>query len=126
MKITDNRVLILLLERGTPSLRYIRQWLTRSGYVVWHAHDVCHAIEELSDFTVRVRPDVLLLEVPSLPDCFDTLQAAFTLTTNQEVTLLALSDKGEKQYANPYFARNLDQLKSLVRREETRTMSYAA
>jgi hypothetical protein len=59
-----NRIMVLLFEMGSAGSE-LGRWLGENGFIAWRANDVNHAIEELSDFTVRLRPDVVLLEVPS-------------------------------------------------------------
>lgn len=116
----------MLLESGTPSVPYIRQWLARSGYVAWHAADISDAMEELLDFTVRVRPDVVLLEVQTLPQCFETLQAAFSMSANQEVTVFGLMGTTSEAPAGRFFAKNLEELRSLIMTEHSLPVSRAA
>src|SRR5437868_4812076 len=71
----DSRMMILLFERGDCGIE-VGRWLGDNGFVARKANDVCHAIEELSDFTVRRRPDVVMLEVARLPQRIDELTNA--------------------------------------------------
>lgn len=43
----------------------IKQWFENSRYLTWEASDIFDAIEEISDFTVQNRPDVVLIETNS-------------------------------------------------------------
>jgi hypothetical protein len=56
---------ILLLGRRTPTNRPVDEWLAASRYCVSEATDVFQALEQLSDFTLRDRPDVVFLHVDS-------------------------------------------------------------
>jgi hypothetical protein len=116
MNENSSKPIILLLDGGSVSKGRVRQWLNKCGMIAWEANDVCHAIEELSDFTVKNRPDVVLLEVASLPECFDLFRSTF------ESSVLALTDTITGPEAKPYVAHDLDQLRAIMRR----TPSYSA
>ena len=115
--ITDHsrKTLLLLLDGGSSVKGSVRMWLTNSGFVTWEAKDMGHAIEEISDFTVRQRPDVVLLEVAALPECFDTFRSTFDVTPDgNDVSVLALSDSNTPPEMRPFVARNFDQLKTIM------------
>jgi hypothetical protein len=107
----NNRILVLLYENGrcVPELG---TWLGENGFVAWKANDVNHAIEELSDFTVRRRPDVVLLEVARLPQRFDKLRSAFCASSGDVAVCAYSSDKADA--GRPHFAYDLEQLKSII------------
>jgi hypothetical protein len=111
-----NRTLVVLLEGGFSSKASVREWLTEDGFRTWEANDVCHAFEELSDFTVKMRPDAVLLDVLSMDDSFDNLRSAFQLMSEKDgITVLGLCEGSEVQ--RPLVAGNLNQLKRIIRRE---------
>ena len=114
MTAARNRIIVLLFENGQfkPELG---SWLGENGFVAWKANDVNHAIEELSDFTVRRRPDVVLLEVASLPQRFDKLRNALCASSGDVAVCAYSSEKGEDE--RPHFAYDLDQLKSMISRQ---------
>ena len=59
---------ILLLENGTSADgEFIRQWLSDSRFMTCEAFDAFEVLEEISDYTTRDRPDVVILNVDS-PD----------------------------------------------------------
>ena len=103
------KTFILLLDGGSASRGRVRRWLTDRGFITWEANDVCHAIEEVSDFTVKRRPDVVLLEVPAIPDCFDTFKSTFQVSPN-ELSIVALSES-PSDTSKPFVASSLNQLK---------------
>ena len=102
---------VVLLDQKAPDKGVVQGWLTENGLVTWLANDVQHAIEELSDFTVRNRPDVVLVEAGVLNDSFDTLRSALkNSTAGGDVTVLGMgADSG-----NGPFARDFDQLNELM------------
>ena len=57
---------ILLL--GPSDNDKIDQWLERSPYSTHEVSDSFQALEQISDFTVRNRPDVIFFHVDSLAD----------------------------------------------------------
>ncbi|MEP7213644.1 MAG: hypothetical protein ABI791_11230 [Acidobacteriota bacterium] len=57
---------ILLLENGTSADgEFIRQWLSDSRFLTCEAFDAFEVLEEISDYTTRDRPDVVILNVDS-------------------------------------------------------------
>lgn len=55
---------ILLLDDGSPEdAEFVRGWLDASRFNACEAPDVFGALEEISDFTLGTRPDVILLNV---------------------------------------------------------------
>src|SRR5258706_108314 len=112
---TDSRMCVLLLDSDTTSKHCLCDWLDDNGFVTWHANDVRHALEELTDFTVRRRPDIVLLEVSSLPERFETLQSMIRSSSrSDDVGVVGFSDGESSPPRENFFARDLDQLKSLI------------
>lgn len=121
------KTLLLLLDDGCLMKGNVRMWLTESGFVTWEAKDVCHALEEVSDFTVKRRPDVVLLEVPVLPECFDTLRSTFEGTADgSRFSVLALSNTKPTPESKPYVVGDLKQLKAIMRGRAVRRSAQAA
>lgn len=113
----SNRTLLLLLDKACAPCNSVRAWLTDNGVVAWAANDVSHAIEELSDYTVMTRPDVVVLEVQSLQSSYDTLCTAFgPVGGDGDVRVVALSDKIQR-HRDPFFADDLADLKMLISNE---------
>ncbi len=120
----SNRMLVLLLEGGFSSKASVRQWLTEDGFRTWEANDICHAFEELSDFTVKMRPDAVLLGVSSLNDSFDSLRDAFHLMSEEnDIAVLGLCDGKTSGPPKPFVACNLDHLKRIINKEVRRSVS---
>ncbi|MEJ7847539.1 MAG: hypothetical protein WKF92_05570 [Pyrinomonadaceae bacterium] len=55
-------ILLLLDGSAAGDASSIKQWFENSRYLTWEATDIFDAIEEISDFTVQNRPDVVLIE----------------------------------------------------------------
>ncbi len=62
---TKHSPVILLLGKRTGTTDFFDEWLAESRYFACEASDVFHALEHLSDFTLRDRPDVVFLHVDS-------------------------------------------------------------
>lgn len=57
---------ILLLGRRSGASDSIDKWLTESRYTAIEAADVFQALEQVSDFTLPARPDVIFLHGDSI------------------------------------------------------------
>ena len=108
----NNRTFLLLLDRAAAPGGNVQAWLTEKGLVTWAANDVCHALEELSDFTVTKRPDVVMLEVAMLMETYDDLRSTFEEGTGDDVTVVALGKNSHSR--DKFFAGDLDQLNTLL------------
>ncbi len=65
---------ILLLGKRTTTNRPVDAWLAGSRYSASEAADVFQALEQLSDFTLRNRPDVVFLHVDSSSSDLEFIQ----------------------------------------------------
>jgi hypothetical protein len=65
---------ILLLGERTGKHDYFREWLAASRYSAFEASDVFQALEHVSDFTIRERPDVIYLHLDSIAADRDFMQ----------------------------------------------------
>lgn len=108
---------LVLLDQKAPVKANVQDWLNKNGWITWLASDLSHAIEELSDFTVRDRPDVVLLEVAFLNDSFDSLRSTLTRSSSSEkITVLGLT--GNAVAEKSVFAKDVDQLDKFMHRED--------
>jgi hypothetical protein len=56
--------IVLMIDRGlSAERRALTDWLRNSRFSTCDAADVFDAIEEMADFTVRDRPDIIVLDV---------------------------------------------------------------
>ena len=65
---------ILLLGKRNKEQDSIDEWLAASRYSACEAADVFQALEQVSDFTQRDRPDVIFLHVDSIGSNHEFLQ----------------------------------------------------
>ena len=78
------KTVVLLFDESSPGHHHLKQWLKNMGYLAWEANDICDAIEELSDFTVKSRPDVVMLAVRSLEDNFAMIRDALQISPSDD------------------------------------------
>ena len=115
MNRNSNTTYLLLLDGAAAPGNSIQTWLSEKGLVAWAANDVGHAMEELSDYTVAKRPDVVMLEVAMLMETYDTLKMAFEPDgCKNDVTVVALGNQKAQRVPDPFFADDLEALKTLI------------
>jgi hypothetical protein len=71
---TQHSPVILLLGQRTSGQNQVDEWLAASRYSACEASDVFQALEQVSDFTQRDRPDVIFLHVDSIGSNHEFLQ----------------------------------------------------
>lgn len=93
------KTVVLLFDERSPGHNYLKQWLKDRGYLAWEANDVCHAIEELSDFTVESRPDVVMLAVQSLADNYTMIRDALQISPlDDSISVFAVGPQYRSEY----------------------------
>ena len=111
----DSRMLVLLIEAGLPDKSHVCDWLDENGFLTWRAKDLRHALEELTDFTVRQRPDVVLLEVTSLPENFEILQATIRSSSRcDDVGVVGFDGGKTSREEGQFYAHDLNHLKGVI------------
>ena len=105
---------ILLMGADSPSEHsMVRNWFEHSRFLTCEAKDVFQCARKISDFTVRERPDVVLLEVDSPADEFALLQSVVDGTSDaSEHTIFALNDGPKMIDSDDCFEGNLAQVAS--------------
>jgi hypothetical protein len=94
------KTVVLLFDERSPGHHHLKKWLHDRGYLAWEANDVCHAIEELSDFTVESRPDVVMLAVQSLEDNYAVIRDALQISpSNDSISVFAVGPEYKTGYA---------------------------
>jgi hypothetical protein len=89
---------VILLLDGSPSAdnKFIKRWFHKSRFLTCECTDVFDALAELSDFTIRQRPDVILLEVDSVSADFKLVKRMTnTVWGHNEPTIFAFSESGK-------------------------------
>lgn len=74
---------ILLLGQRTKGREAVDEWLASSRYSVCEAADAFDALEQVSDFTQRDRPDVIFLHVDSMVSDREFLQMLVATASNE-------------------------------------------
>jgi len=91
----------------------LRNWLESSRFNTCEASDIFQALEQISDFSVRERPDVVLLEVESPQSEYALYQRMMDETLYEcEPAVLALAGDAEKTSGEFCFEGNLAQVAS--------------
>jgi CheY-like chemotaxis protein len=106
---------VILLLDGGPSAdnKFIKRWFQKSRFLTCEAADVLQALEEISDFTTPQRPDVILLEVESIPEGFQLAKRLTQAFSGQaEFPIYAFSGSGKAVNDGECFEGNLAQLEA--------------
>lgn len=106
---------VILLIDGSPAAdnRFIKRWFEKSRFLTCETNDVFEALEEISDFTMMQRPDVILLEVESMTDGFQTVKMLIHSVSGQnETPIFAFSESGKVIDDGDCFEGNLAQLEA--------------
>ena len=103
---------IVLMDKETSSDHStIRQWFEDSRFSTFEASNVFEALEEISDFTIECRPDVVLVDVDS---CEENLPVVRNMTGVDGFPVLALSGQSQRTSSSTakYFHGSLGQMAS--------------
>jgi hypothetical protein len=98
---------IVLMDRATSSDHSeIRQWFEKSRFLTCEAANVFDALEQLSDFTIPTRPDVVLVDVDC---CEDDLPIARNIA---ELPVMTISNEKKARGSAAYFHADLGKMAS--------------
>lgn len=104
-------VILLLDGNAAEDNQFVKQWLSKSRFLIGESSDIFQALEEISDFTVFSHPDVILLEVNSLAEDFPFVREMVqTLFDHRQLPIFALSESGRTVNHKDCFEGNLTQL----------------
>ena len=104
---------VILLLDGKANLVNgpIKSWFRESRYSTCEAHDLLSILEDLSDFTVRERPDVFLLEVDSLLDDLCSIKQFMQSTSaDSQIPIFAVAPNDKSKH-DDCFVGSLQQVK---------------
>jgi DNA-binding response OmpR family regulator len=87
-------VIVLMDKDSSNDQAMIRQWFEDSRFATYESSNVFEALEQLSDFTIRKRPDVVLLDVDC---CEDDLSIVREVS---DLPVMALSGKAAPKNSN--------------------------
>jgi hypothetical protein len=109
---------ILLLDGSTSGdNQFIKRWFQKSRFVTCEATDIFEALEDVSDFTTFQRPDVILLEVKSIPKDFYVVKKMIQTPAGEtEMPIFAFSENGNLVNDESCFEGNLAQLEARLDR----------
>ncbi|HEX6123873.1 MAG TPA: hypothetical protein VFZ23_00725 [Pyrinomonadaceae bacterium] len=82
---------ILLLGKRTGKSDYYDEWLAASRYSACEASDVFQALEQLSDFTLPHRPDVVFVHVDSRATDREFMHSLVATTGEPAVPIIDLT-----------------------------------
>jgi DNA-binding response OmpR family regulator len=104
-------VIVLMDKETSGEHSQIRTWLEHSRFSTFEASNVFEAFEEISDFTIESRPDVVLVDVDS---CEDDLPIVRNIAAMSDLSVMALSGKSASDSAGPgkYFHSSFGQMAS--------------
>lgn len=110
---THQSVILLLDGSISADNKFVKRWFQESRFLTCEAADIFHALEEISDFTMSQRPDVVLLEVSSIPDDFQIIKRLTeTFAGQAELPIFAFSENGKIVNDHECFEGNLAQLEA--------------
>lgn len=117
---TGQHPVILLIDETVKNGEFIKRWLEKNEFLTCEAADIFQALEEISDFTVRQCPDVVLLEIDSLSQDYarEVFQTSYG-ANNVSIIALSKSTNAEE------FTAGLAQLRRKLNRALPR-LSHAA
>src|SRR5688500_2273790 len=113
-KFTHTSVILLLDGKAATDNGFVRKWFEKSRFSAIEVSDVFQALEEISDFTIRCRPDVILMEVGSLSEDFPVIKNVIqtSLSAQPECPIFAFSNSGEIIDKKENFEINFSQLEA--------------
>lgn len=124
---TPATVILLLDGKSIQGNEFIKEWLDESPFITNESTDFFDLLEDLSDFTMQSRPDVVLFEAKSLKnDYFLLRQMMKSYTEDDEFPILALSDSGNVVNDNFCFEGNFAEVKAQLTKVLPRTLAAAA
>lgn len=103
---------ILLLENGASADGdFIRQWLFDSRFMTSEACDAFEVLEEMSDFTTRERPDVIILNVESSDADFHSIRRIVNSAGDDpDPAIISMTPSFAKPGKDDFYASDLRQV----------------
>ena len=103
---------ILLLENGTSAdSEFIRQWLSDSRFMTCEAFDAFEVLEEISDYTTRDRPDVVILNVESPNNDLHAIREIVKCGSDDpDPAIISMTQSAGAQGADDFYAPNAMQV----------------
>lgn len=105
---------ILLITKDQQERSSAKEWLKQSRFRMWEAMNVFDALEGMTDFTLKNRPDVVVLNVDSLALDFHLVVELLLdgRANGAEFPIFALSNEGNPSSTRDIFEGDFDQIKA--------------
>ena len=103
---------ILVLDGKEDQNAALKQWLDQSRFRTWEAVDVFGMLEQLSDFTVRRRPDVVFLEADSIADDLSLIRECVQSGNAPEYPIFAWATAAKSPDSHDCFVGSLEQVEA--------------
>ncbi len=104
---------ILLLGKQDSANSFVKIWFEKSRFRTVETTDIFQVLEEISDFTVVQRPDVILLEEISIQSDLSTINEFVQSSLSESnLPLFALLKSGNFINLDKSFEGNLHQLEA--------------
>jgi DNA-binding response OmpR family regulator len=112
MKLQDiHTPIILLLDQKRFDNAFVKTWFEKSRFKAVEAANVFQLLEEVSDFTVRKCPDVIILEAGSLLHDFSLLKDMLHISQDEiGMPVFILSNEEKVPQQEEFFKGDLTQL----------------
>jgi DNA-binding response OmpR family regulator len=104
-------VIVLMDGQTSGDQSEIRRWFESSSYSTFEASNVFEALEQISDFTMSTRPDVVLVDVDC---CEDGLPIARNVADLPVMAISSESVSRTKGIFHPDMVKAASQLKDLI------------
>ena len=112
---------ILLLAKQSNATDPFDRWLEKSRYRAWEASDVFQLLDQVSDFTVRKRPDVVFMHVGASAEEEDfarsLIQASAKDAGVRVIDLVKMSSAREARNLDVTISALANQLDQFIPRE---------
>ena len=111
---SEHSPVILLLENtASRDSDFVKRWLLESGFLTSEAVDAFQVLEQLSDFTVRERPDVFILNVQSPSGELSSIREIVGCASQEALpSIIAMSDITDVAGNDDFYAADLAQVKN--------------
>jgi len=101
-------VIVLLDKQASSERMQIREWFENSRFATFETTNVFDALEQLSDFTMETRPDVVLLNV----DCSENEMSIVENVSELPVVAFRNSGSSNSVRTGKYFNSNIGEMAS--------------
>jgi CheY-like chemotaxis protein len=106
---------VLLLDKREKDIDSVDEWLAESRYTSSEAADVVQVLEQLSDFTVRERPDLVFVHVDSLASDLSALRKLTKTNVDEpDVPILTFGAEDATRDLSSRFATLANQLDRFI------------